>query len=102
MSRPVISTEYVRVTITDRLGQSLDGTVEIAVIPDTRGNEPITGDWKTAAWEGSPASSRVAYLLTGPDSGAINPTAGDYAVWYHLPDTPENIRRRAAGVLRID
>lgn len=77
-----LSTEYVKIPITGPVELS-SLTVEMAILPD--GQDPASGDWKTATWFATNAS-----LLVGPDApfGAL--TKGvTYGVWVRITSLPE-------------
>ena len=88
---PATSVEYVAVPVTSDV--PLSGlTVYIAVIPP--GSDPVSGDWKAAAWTGNNAT-----ILVGPgQSIALNPNT-TYVVWVKVVSPPETPVMRA-GVLQ--
>lgn len=95
MSIASVSTEYVRVTITETGGQSIDaGSVQLALVSGN--TDPADTDWHPAEWEGPAASTRTARLLIGP--GQVELTPGYYRVWYQFTDTPEIPIRPAGGI----
>lgn len=98
--RPAISQEYVNVYITEQNGQTFGTTApEVAFIVGSA--DPVSGDWKTAAWVNAGALvgtkyARTARIMAGP-TGTYVPTAGTTTtVWYRFTDTPE-IPARPAG-----
>jgi hypothetical protein len=78
---PASSTEYVRVPVTGPV--SLPGlVVEVAVI--TSAADPVTADWKSAAWSGG-----SAILLVGPGSAVPLTVGVSYSVWVRVTSSPE-------------
>lgn len=87
---PSVSREYIHVPVT---GGSLSTPVELAVIPSTQ-EEPASGDWRTAVWDGT-----TAKLLIGP-GGTLTLADGIYRVWVRVTATPE-IPVLRSGLLEI-
>ena len=78
---PSLSTEYVHAPIDGPANMTTFG-VEMAILPE--GQDPTSGDWETAAWEGTDA-----IVLVGP-STAIPLTRGvQYEVWVRITASPE-------------
>jgi hypothetical protein len=65
-------------------------TVQMAFLAD--GIDPLTGDWKNAAWETTLATGGatlyLARTLVGP-AGVITLAKGHYRVWVKIQDNPE-------------
>jgi hypothetical protein len=96
MSRPLVTLEYVRVSITETQGLPISAaTVELAFIPSSTGAEPIETDWRGAAWEGAAGPTRVARLLIGPTATVLT---GSFMVWYRFTDSPERPARQAGRI----
>lgn len=98
------SLEYVKVPVRAvESGLTIDpteATVTMAFV--AIGTEPASGDFKTASWEtteGTP-DKYAAKCLVGP-SGAATPTEGTYEIWVRIQDNPEDVRRKAAGYLKV-
>lgn len=89
-----LSLQYVKVPIIAfAAGVEYDPTGDDVVMAFmTDGDQPTSGDWKTATWEtASGAGETVIYLaraLVGP-AGVITLTAGEYRVWVKITDSPE-------------
>lgn len=78
---PALSTEYIHAPITGPTNLT-SFAVEMAILPV--GQDPISGDWKTAQWAGTDA-----IVLVGP-SAAIPLTKGvQYEVWVRITASPE-------------
>lgn len=91
MSIATISTEYVRVSITETTGKTIDAaTVQLALV---RSGNPGIDDWNTGEWETEPGTSRIARLLINGQY-----PAGSYYVWYQFEDTPEKPARQAGTI----
>lgn len=92
---PSTSIEYVHAPITGDFTTSM--TVQMAII--TADTEPVTGDWKTAAWDGTDGNADAKILIgTGTSVGAL--TEGVYGVWVKITATPE-IPVICSGRIRI-
>lgn len=86
------SVEYVKVPVTTPAGVTITSQpVSIAVVADTA--RPVTGDWKTATWNGN-----VAQTLVGP--GVLALTPGNYKVWVKVTDSPE-VPVLSAGTITV-
>lgn len=105
MTMPATSLEYVRtrVDVTDDTGAAVDPTSDpVAMAFTANGADPVSGDWKTASWTTDATGARPVYrarCLVGP-AGTVTLTAGLYAVWVRITDSPE-IPVIPAGYLRI-
>lgn len=93
-----LATEYVAYSVT---ATNYDGTVlnlsgdavKLAFV--ATGQEPVTGDWRTATW----LSTGVAGILVGQDGG-VSLSDGMWDVWIQILDSPEHPTRKI-DVLRI-
>ncbi|HKS46369.1 MAG TPA: hypothetical protein VJT49_14910 [Amycolatopsis sp.] len=93
-----LATEYVAysVTATNYSGTPItigSDVVKLAFV--ATGQEPVTGDWRTAVW----LSAGVAGLLVGPDGG-VQLADGMWDVWMQILDSPEHPTRKI-DILRI-
>lgn len=87
---PSTSKEFLRVPV---VGAEDTMPVEIAVVASTL-EEPASGDWKPAVWDGTDAK-----VLIGPGTGL--PLAnGTYRAWVRVTASPELPVVRG-GLLRI-
>lgn len=92
---PSTSVEYVHAPVTGNFTTAM--TVQMAVV--IADSEPVTGDWKTAAWDGVDGTADAKILIgTGSSIGAL--TEGVYGVWVKVTATPE-IPVINAGRIRI-
>lgn len=87
---PSTSKEYVHVPVT---GAEDDMTVDIAIVASTL-EEPASGDWKPAVWDGTDAK-----VLIGPGT-SLALANGTYRVWVRIAAAPELPVVRG-GLLRI-
>lgn len=102
-SQSSLSTEYVRVAIgTTPAVDPTSDNLQMA-FPVT-GNEPITGDWKSATWESDTSTVPTTYYarcLVGPGPGAVvTLTDGLYDVYVKVSDNPETVVKNT-GALAI-
>lgn len=88
---PSSSIEFVKVTVTG--DWTVDMPVSMAIV--IADSEPVSGDYKTAAWDGTQAKILIG---TGSSVGAL--TEGLYGVWVKITATPE-IPVIYSGQLRI-
>lgn len=77
---PRSSVEYVHVDVVGS-GTLTALPVSMAILPE--GQDPVSGDWKTAAWVGD-----TAQVLVGP-SQVLDLAKGTYMVWVKVTSTPE-------------
>lgn len=79
---PSISVEFLKIPIT---GSSDLATfaVEMAVLPD--GQDPDTGDWKTAEW----STAGEAMILIGPGTSLPLTKGVTYVAWARITAAPE-------------
>lgn len=83
LSIPSLSVEYVKVPIVDGPANLTSLAVQMAVVP--QGQDPVSGDWKTATWIGTSASVLIG---TGSSVGAL--TKGlTYGIWVKITSSPE-------------
>ena len=95
---PVLSSEYVRVSIAAReAGTTVDPTSDTVEMAFVTTGEPGNTDWHTASWENDGAT-HYARILVGPAGVAL--PIGKYGVWVRVTDLPE-IPVRNAGKLVI-
>ena len=93
MQIPASSIEYLYVPVTSDV--SLSGlTVHIAVIPP--GSDPVSGDWKAAAWSGDSAR-----ILIGPGQSIALSAATAYTVWVKVTSSPETPVIRAGAITTL-
>ncbi|MER7500459.1 hypothetical protein AB0L05_27755 [Nonomuraea pusilla] len=78
---PSLSVEYVKVPITGPADLA-ELPVQMAIVPN--GQDPATGDWKSAVWIGTSAA-----VLIGPGSGLPLAKGGSYGIWVKITSTPE-------------
>lgn len=78
---PSLSTEYVHAPI-DGPPDMTTYDVEMAIVPE--GEDPDSGDWETAAWEGTDA-----VVLVGPATSIPLSRGVTYEVWVRITATPE-------------
>jgi len=90
---PAASTEYVHVPVTADVVTS-GFPVHIAIIPP--GADPVSGDWKTAAWDGT-----EAVILVGPSQSITLASHSTYIVWVKVTAGIE-IPVMRSGVLVTD
>lgn len=92
---PSTSVEYVKARVEGDYTTAM--TVHMAVV--TADSEPVSGDWKTAAWDGVDGAADAKILIgTGTLIGAL--TEGLYGVWAKVTATPE-LPVINAGLIRI-
>lgn len=96
-----LSLEYVKVPVSGtESGDTIDVsglTVRMAFV--AIGAEPVAGDWKTASVE--TADGRyLARCLVGP-AGTVTLADGTYQPWIEITDSPEVVKRPAAGYLKV-
>ena len=100
-SQSALSTEKVRYPVAAVvLGVVIDPTADTVqmAFPAT-GVAPITNDWKTAAWETTPAGSHYVTALVGPSGGVITGTVGTTLdVWVKIADNPEIVVRKVGTI----
>jgi len=98
-----LSTEYLLIPVAaTEQGITVNPTTQsVDVAATVQGAEPLSGDWKSAAWESdtTDADSPVysARLLIGP-AGVLTLTAGVYELWLRVTDNPEVVVRRAQSL----
>ena len=97
--------EYVRVrVVAKKLGAVVDPTGDTVAIAFTNpGAVPVSGDWKTAAWETDTSTAPHTYwavCLVGT-GGAVTLTEGEYSVFVKITDSPEVPVKRAPGLLAV-
>lgn len=81
---PSSSVEYIKATIAGNYLTSMAVTMAIV----TADSEPVSGDWKTAAWDGTDGDADAKILIgTGSPVGAL--VEGLYDVWVKITATPE-------------
>lgn len=78
---PSLSTEYVRAPI-DGPPDMTTYDVEMAVVQE--GQDPTSGDWNTAAWDGT-----NAIVLVGPSTSIPLTRGVTYEVWVRITASPE-------------
>lgn len=98
------SLEYVRVRVEAiQSGSFYDPTADAVAMAFIGGNaDPVSGDWKTASWDSDTTATPAVYraqCLVGP-AGTVTLTAGVYAVWVKITDSPE-IPVKRAGQIKI-
>jgi hypothetical protein len=76
-----LSTEYVRAPI-DGPADMTTYDIEMAIVQD--GQDPASGDWKPAAWDGN-----YAIVLVGPATSIPLTRGVTYEVWVRITATPE-------------
>lgn len=83
------SLQYVAVTVlASKAGAPVNPTGDpVQLAFTTAGADPQTGDFHAATWQGA-TSPYVAQILVGP-GGTVTLTAGLYAVWVKVTDSPE-------------
>jgi hypothetical protein len=97
--RSRLSRTYVRAKIT---GTTNDGTpidpatlaVQLAIVPIH--TEPADADWHDATH----LNGDLFGLLAGPGA-PVNPGAGDFDIWRHIADDPEDDKERF-GQIRFE
>lgn len=77
---PSSSVEYIKATVTGNYTTSM--AVVMAIV--TADSEPVSADWKTAAWDVTDAKILIG---TGSAVGAL--VEGLYDVWVKITATPE-------------
>lgn len=78
---PSLSVEYVKVPIDGPPGfTELD--VDMAIVPE--GQDPDSGDWKTAAWVDNSAAVLIGPATTLPLTKGVN-----YGIWVKITSSPE-------------
>lgn len=78
---PSLSVEYVRVPVTGPPDlTTLD--VDMAIVP--QGQDPGSGDWKSADWIGSDAA-----VLIGPATALPLTKGVNYGIWVKITSSPE-------------
>jgi hypothetical protein len=98
ITRSRLSRAYVRaaITVTADDGTPVDPTalaVQFAFVPV--GTAPVDADWHDATH----LSGNRFGLLVGP--GALELPAGDFDIWRHIADDPEDDRERF-GQIRLE
>lgn len=78
---PSLSTEYVHVPI-DGPANMTTYDVDMAILQE--GQDPDSGDWVAAAWEGTDA-----VVLVGPATSIPLTRGVTYEVWVRITATPE-------------
>lgn len=78
------STQYVYVPVTSATSPT-SKPVTVAVV--LHGTEPVSGDFKPAAWEPGTTKARV---LVGPNSDIGDLAPGFYRIWVKVDDDPED------------
>lgn len=74
-------------------------TAQVAFLGGSNVN-PVSGDWKTGAWDTTAIGTYVATVLVGP-GGAANPPPGTWYVWVQI-NTGTEVIVRQVGELEID
>lgn len=97
MTLSSLSIEYVRFEVVDEFAGTNPTTLTVLIAFPSRGDAPVSGDWKTATWE-TEAGKYYARTLVGTGGAVL--AAGNYDVWVKLTDSPEVIQRNV-GRLRI-
>jgi len=77
-----LSTEYVKVPILDGPADLTDLTVQMAIVP--QGQDPASGDWKSASWVDTSAAVLIGPATTLPLTKGMN-----YGVWVKITSSPE-------------
>lgn len=78
---PSISVEYVKVPIVGPPDLA-SLPVQMAIVP--QGQDPTSGDWKTASWIDSSAS-----VLIGPGTTLPLTKGGNYGIWIKITGSIE-------------
>jgi hypothetical protein len=78
---PSISVEYVKVPIVGPPDLT-SLPVQMAIVP--QGQDPTTGDWKTASWIGPSASILIGPATLLPLTKGVN-----YGIWVKITDAME-------------
>ncbi|WP_188188033.1 hypothetical protein [Nonomuraea sp. SYSU D8015] len=79
---PSLSTEYVKVPIVDGPANLTSLTVQMAIV--AQGQDPVSGDWKSASWVGTSAA-----VLIGPATALPLVKGTTYGVWVKITSSPE-------------
>lgn len=77
-----LSTEYVKIPIVDGPANLTTLTVQMAIVP--QGQDPVSGDWKSASWVGTSAA-----VLIGPATSLPLSKGVTYGVWVKITSSPE-------------
>lgn len=78
---PSLSKEYLHATVDGPPNKTSYG-VEMAVVQE--GQDPVSGDWKTAAWSGDDVIVLVGAGTTIPLTRGVT-----YEVWVRITASPE-------------
>lgn len=78
---PSLSKEYVHATVAGPANKA-SFAVEMAVVPE--GQDPVSGDWKTAEWSGDDVIAMVGAGSTIPLTRGVT-----YEVWVRITASPE-------------
>lgn len=77
-----LSVEYVKVPIDDGPANLTELDVDMAIVP--QGQDPVSGDWKSASWVGTSAA-----VLIGPATSLPLSKGVTYGVWVKITSSPE-------------
>lgn len=77
-----LSTEYVKIPIVDGPANLTTLTVQMAIVP--QGQDPVSGDWKSASWVGASAA-----VLIGPATALPLTKGVTYGIWVKITSSPE-------------
>lgn len=78
---PSLSVEYVKVPVVGPPNLT-SLTVQMAIVPD--GQDPVSGDWKTATWIGTDAAVLIGPATTLPLTKGVT-----YGIWVKITSSPE-------------
>lgn len=82
-----IATKYVHADVFSDKDPTADAVSFAFTVP---GTDPVTGDWKSAAWKTTWLNGRAtARCLVGPTGGVITLTKATWAYWVRVTDSPE-------------
>lgn len=94
INQSALSLEFVAAAVTaTSAGVPVNPTGDtVAFAFTTPPARPVSGDWKTGAWDSTqprtPGNAYIAHCLVGP-GGTVTLPAGRYTMWVRITDNPE-------------
>lgn len=98
-----LTKDFVRIPVTaQEAGVAVNPTTLVVEMAFTTGTDPITTDWKVAAWETAGSTYFARLLVGGVGSGAtLELAAGQYVGWVRITGAPEKPVIRAPNLLEV-